>query len=258
MTKRIFRSIFFAAFCVLLASLAIITGCLYEYYSNAFENQMRDELNLAAAAVDMSGSGYLESIKTDRFRLSLISADGKVIYDTREDADTLANHADREEIKEALETGKGYSTRYSSTLLQKTTYIAKKLADGSVLRISSSRETIGVLVFEAMQPILIVIVAALIISAVIAARLSKKIVEPLNSLDLEHPLENKTYDEIAPLLSRINRQHDQIKEQIKQYRIQKVRSYARMENRSRLIIFLHQQAGQAQMRYGEQTGQQLI
>ena len=109
MTKRIFRSIFFAAFCVLLASLAIITGCLYEYYSNAFENQMRDELNLAAAAVDMSGSGYLESIKTDRFRLSLISADGKVIYDTREDADTLANHADREEIKEALETGEGYS-----------------------------------------------------------------------------------------------------------------------------------------------------
>ena len=215
MTKRIFRSIFFAAFCVLLASLAIITGCLYEYYSNAFENQMRDELNLAAAAVDMSGSGYLESIKTDRFRLSLISADGKVIYDTREDADTLANHADREEIKEALETGEGYSTRYSSTLLQKTTYIAKKLADGSVLRISSSRETIGVLVFEAMQPILIVIVAALIISAVIAARLSKKIVEPLNSLDLEHPLENKTYDEIAPLLSRINRQHEQIKEQIK-------------------------------------------
>lgn len=176
---------------------------------------MRDELNLAAAAVDMSGSGYLESIKTDRFRLSLISADGKVIYDTRKDADTLANHADREEIKEALETGEGHSTRYSSTLLKKTTYIAKKLADGSVLRISSSRETIGVLVFEAMQPILIVIVAALIISAVIAARLSKKIVEPLNSLDLEHPLENKTYDEIAPLLSRINRQHEQIKEQIK-------------------------------------------
>ena len=146
----------------------------------------------------MSGSGYLESIKTDRFRLSLISADGKVIYDTREDADTLANHADREEIKEALETGKGYSTRYSSTLLQKTTYIAKKLADGSVLRISSSRETIGVLVFEAMQPILIVIVAALIISAVIAARLSKKIVEPLNSLDLEHPLENKHMTKSLP------------------------------------------------------------
>ena len=138
-----------------------------------------------------------------------------MIYDTRKDADTLANHADREEIKEALETGEGHSTRYSSTLLKKTTYIAKKLADGSVLRISSSRETIGVLVFEAMQPILIVIVAALIISAVIAARLSKKIVEPLNSLDLEHPLENKTYDEIAPLLSRINRQHEQIKEQIK-------------------------------------------
>ena len=176
---------------------------------------MKDELDLAAAAVDMGGSGYLESISTDRFRLSLISADGKVIYDTREDADTLANHADREEIKEALETGEGHSTRYSSTLLQKTTYIAKKLADGSVLRISSSRETIGVLVFEAMQPILIVIVAALIISAVIAARLSKKIVEPLNSLDLEHPLENKTYDEIAPLLSRINRQHEQINEQLK-------------------------------------------
>ena len=215
MTKRIFRSIFFAAFCVLLTSLAIITGCLYEYYSNTFENQMRDELDLAAAAVDISGSEYLKSVSPDRYRLTLIDSGGKVIYDTTQDADTLANHADRDEIKQALENGSGHSTRYSSTLLKKTTYIAKKLNDGSILRIASSRETVGVLVFEAMQPILIVIVAALIISAVLAARLAKKIVEPLNSLDLEHPLDNKTYDEIAPLLSRINRQHEQINEQLK-------------------------------------------
>lgn len=131
-----------------------------------------------------------------------------------QDADTLANHADRDEVKQALENGDGSSTRYSSTLLKKTTYIAKKLGNGNILRISSSRATVGMLVFEAMQPILIVIVAALIISAVIASRLSKRIVEPLNSLDLEHPLENNTYDELAPLLGRINRQHEQINDQL--------------------------------------------
>jgi two-component system phosphate regulon sensor histidine kinase PhoR len=214
MTKRIFKSIFLAAFCVLLASLVIITGCLYEYYSKTFENQMKDELDLAAAAVDISGSGYLKAIAPSGYRLSLIDKNGKVLYDTVQDADTLANHADRDEVKQALENGDGSSTRYSSTLLKKTTYIAKKLGNGNILRISSSRATVGMLVFEAMQPILIVIVAALIISAVIASRLSKRIVEPLNSLDLEHPLENNTYDELAPLLGRINRQHEQINDQL--------------------------------------------
>ena len=179
MTKRIFKSIFLAAFCVLLASLVIITGCLYEYYSKTFENQMRDELDLAAAAVDISGSEYLKAIAPSGYRLSLIDKNGKVLYDTVQDADTLANHADRDEVKQALENGDGSSTRYSSTLLKKTTYIAKKLGNGNILRISSSRATVGMLVFEAMQPILIVIVAALIISAVIASRLSKRIVAKL-------------------------------------------------------------------------------
>ena len=168
MTKRIFKSIFLAAFCVLLASLVSITGCLYEYYSKTFENQMRDELDLAAAAVDISGSEYLKAIAPSGYRLSLIDKNGKVLYDTVQDADTLTNHADRDEVKQALENGDGSSTRYSSTLLKKTTYIAKKLGNGNILRISSSRATVGMLVFEAMQPILIVIVAALIISAIIA------------------------------------------------------------------------------------------
>ena len=109
------------------------------------------------------------------------------------DAESLENHADRVEVKQALEYGEGESTRYSSTLLQKTMYCAERLADGSVLRISMSRATAGVLLVGMGQPILVVLIVALILSSVLAKSLSHRIVQPLNKLDLEHPLENDAY-----------------------------------------------------------------
>ena len=210
MTKKIFHSILLVAGTVLLASLLVIMGCLYEYFGSVEKKQLRDELELAAVAVKENGTEYLSQLSSERYRLTWIENDGTVLYDTVTDAESLENHADRVEVKQALEYGEGESTRYSSTLLQKTMYCAERLADGSVLRISMSRATAGVLLVGMGQPILAVLIVALILSSVLAKSLSHRIVQPLNKLDLEHPLENDAYEELAPLLGRINRQHLQI------------------------------------------------
>lgn len=214
MTKKIFHSILLVAGTVLLASLLVIMGCLYEYFGSVEKKQLRDELELAAVAVEKNGTEYLSQLSSERYRLTWIENDGTVLYDTVTDAESLENHADRVEVKQALEYGEGESTRYSSTLLQKTMYCAEKLTDGSVLRISMSRATAGVLLVGMVQPILVVLIVALILSSVLAKSLSRRIVQPLNKLDLEHPLENDAYEELAPLLGRINRQHLQIDEQM--------------------------------------------
>ena len=222
MTKKIFHSILLVAGAVLLASLLVIMGCLYEYFGSVEKKQLRDELELAYAAVERSGEEYLSGISSDRYRLTWIARDGTVLYDTVTDAESLENHADREEVRQAFTNGEGESTRYSSTLLQKTMYSAHKLRDGSVLRISISRATAGVLLVGMVQPILVVVIVAFILSAVLAKSLSRRIVRPLNELDLEHPLENDAYEELSPLLGRINRQHRQIDEQMMELERQKM------------------------------------
>jgi len=216
MTKKIFHSILLVAGAVLLASLFVITGALYEYFGIIQKKQLKDELGLAAVSVEQQGGDFLKRLSPDRYRITWINTEGNVIYDTRTDAESLENHADRTEIKQALKDGYGESIRYSSTLLEKTIYCAQRLTDGSVLRISVSRATIGVLMLGILQPILIVLIVALVLSGMLAKRLSKRIVEPLNSLDLEHPLDNDSYEELSPLLNRINRQHNQITAQMRE------------------------------------------
>ena len=216
MTKKIFQSILLVAGCVLLASLLIIMGFLYDYFGGVEENQLRDELSLAAAAVEDGGTDYLSQLTADRYRLTWIAADGSVLYDTRTDAESLENHASRAEVSQALTTGTGESTRYSSTLMEKTMYYAQRLADGTVLRISISRATVGMIAVGMIQPLLIVLIVALILSGLLARRLSRRIVDPLNSLDLEHPLDNDAYEELSPLLKRIHHQHVEIQTQLRE------------------------------------------
>ncbi len=215
MTKRIFRAIMLVAGIILLASLIIAMDCLYEYFASLQENELKDQLELAAAGVEQGGEEYLSRLAGERYRLTWIAADGTVKFDNQSDASTLDNHAEREEVKQALESGEGHSTRYSATLMQKTMYYAKLLSDGSVIRISVSRATIATLALGMLRPVVVIVLAALVLAVVMANRLSQRIVAPLNSLDLDHPLENDSYEEIAPLLSRINRQHNQIDSQLR-------------------------------------------
>ncbi len=218
MTKKIFQSILLVAGCVLLASLLIIMGFLYDYFGGVEENQLCDELSLAAAAVEDGGTDYLSQLTADRCRLTWIAADGSVLYDTKTNAESLENHASRAEVSQALATGTGESTRYSSTLMEKTMYYAQRLDDGTVLRISISRATVGMIAVGMIQPLLIVLIVALILSGLLARRLSRRIVDPLNSLDLEHPLDNDAYEELSPLLKRIHHQHVEIQMQLRELR----------------------------------------
>ena len=218
MTKKIFQSILLVAGAVLLASLLIIMGFLYSYFGGVEENQLRDELSLAAAAVEDGGTDYLSQLTAERYRLTWIAADGSVLYDTKTDAESLENHASRAEVSQALATGTGESTRYSSTLMEKTMYYAQRLTDGTVLRISISRATVGMIAVGMLQPLLLVLIVALILSGMLAKRLSRRIVDPLNSLDLEHPLDNDAYEELSPLLKRIHRQHVEIQMQLRELR----------------------------------------
>lgn len=211
MTGKIFKSILAVAASVLIASLLLVVGVLYEYFGDLQNRGLEDELSLAVSAVTLNGKEYLGNLHSDSYRLTWIDADGGVIYDTRADAGEIENHADREEFREAIADGEGKSTRYSATLMKKTTYFARRLPDGTVLRISTDYATAALLVLGMLQPVLVIAVLALVLSGVLASRLSRRIVRPLNSLNLDDPLSNETYDEIAPLLSRIDRQHRQIR-----------------------------------------------
>ena len=214
MTSRIFKSILSAAIVVLMASLIIITGVLYQYFGNVQEEQLKDELSLAASAVTQLGENYLEGLDSDRYRLTWVAADGTVLFDSHADAASMENHADREEIKEALISGTGSSTRQSSTLTEQTIYEATRLDDGSILRISVSRATALLLVFGMLQPLAVVLVIAIVLSAWLAHRMAKRVVEPLNTLNLDKPMENDVYEELSPLLHRIHAQHMEIEKQM--------------------------------------------
>ena len=220
MTKKIFSSIMLTAACVLLASMITTVGFLRDYFGGIEENGLREELGIAAVGVEDDGMDYLAALPDGQRRFTWIAADGSVIYDTKADADSMENHSEREEVKAAFETGAGESVRYSNTLIQKTMYAARRLDDGTVLRVSVSTATVGALLLGVTQPMLAVLAAALILSTILAKHISRRVVAPLNELDLEHPLDdsNAAYEELAPVLGRINRQRSQINSQLRELR----------------------------------------
>lgn len=218
MTKKIFRSILLTSIYVLLISLSIAVGCLYFYFENVRELKLDRELSLAAEAVMESGIGYLERLETDDLRLTLVDTDGTVLYDTNANAAAMENHANREEIREAFVSGTGESSRYSSTLTEKTIYRAALLDDGTVLRVSVSQATIFALIAGIAPWFVLAALLAAVLSWLLAKHLSGRIITPLNQVDLEHPLENDTYEELSPLLSKIHQQHEQINTHLLQLR----------------------------------------
>ena len=215
MTSKIFRSTVFVAVIVLLCSLSVVMGVLYSHFTGVQIQQLKNELSLAVTGTEQYGNAFLENVEADRFRVTWIDADGTVLFDTQVDQTTMENHADREEIRQALETGRGSAVRNSTTLTEQTYYEAQRLQDGTVLRISTNQASAWSLMLGMLWPMIWVVVLAIAISAILARRMAQNITEPLNQLDLEHPLANDTYAEISPLLRRINQQHLQIASQIR-------------------------------------------
>ena len=218
MTKKIFKSTVLVSASVLILGIAFVLGILYQYFGKQLDTELAREASYLAYGVEQQGEEYLQKLKNTDSRITYIGEDGTVIYDNEADAAEMENHKDREEFQEALATGAGEAQRMSSTLSEKTVYYAKRLSDNSVLRISSTQYSAFALVLQLIQPVLCIIFVMLILAGVFASKIAGKIVEPINELDLEKPDENEIYEEVAPLLGKINRQNRQIRTQLEEAR----------------------------------------
>ena len=216
MTKRIFRSIVIVATLVLFVCFGVTLGVLYSHYSDLQWQQLGNELTIAQNGLEQYGEDYLDALSTGNFRFTWIEKSGTVLHDTQTSYETMDNHADREEIKEAFAYGSGESQRYSDTVTTKMLYKAVKLQDGSVLRISTAQDSVLALLLEVLFPLVLIYVIAIAVSLMLARRMANRIVNPLNDLDLDNPLSCNTYDEISPLLHRIEKQNKQISAQVAQ------------------------------------------
>ena len=214
MTSKIFHSTVLVAVIVLLCSLGVVMGVLHNHFTQVQVEQLKDDLSLAVTGTEQYGNAFLENVEADRFRVTWVDTDGTVLFDTQADQTIMENHADREEIREAMETGFGSAVRTSATMTEQTYYEAQKLQDGTVLRISTNQESALSLMIGMIWPIILIAVLSIGLSALLARRMARRIVEPLNKLDLEQPLKNEVYEEISPLLHRIHRQHNQIQIQV--------------------------------------------
>ncbi len=214
MRKKIFRSLIFVSIMVMFLSSVISTTFLHSYFNKEQVDKLHIELELVADAVNELGVSYLDRVEDDTLRFTVINKSGSVVYDTKADTETMENHADREEIIEAVKTGNGSSARYSSTLTEKTFYEAVKLNDGTVLRVSTSQLSLSGAFLRVLPMNLIITALAIALSLFVSHRMAKKITEPLSTLDLENPTENNTYEELSPVLTKIHHQHKQLSEQM--------------------------------------------
>lgn len=216
MTKKIFRSIVFAVAVVLVISFSVVTLVLYNNFSQVSSDKLADQLNIVSTSVELMGDDYLSAFQSENYRVTWIDTDGTVLFDTEADSDSMDNHSNREEIEEAFKVGVGESERYSDTLMLKMIYRAEKLSDGTVLRISSTQDTVVALVLDVLMPVIVILVLSILLSAFLARWLSKSIVKPLNTINLDNPTDNDVYDELTPMLTKINKQHKQISKQMQE------------------------------------------
>jgi len=240
MTKRIFRSVCIVAVVVLFASLALVMGVLYDYFSGSQENQLKTQTDLAAQGIEHEGSSYFDGFDSEELRITWIDKNGKVLFDNKTDASSMENHLEREEVRQAVENGYGKSSRYSETLTEKSLYSAKKLSDGSVLRLSVSQYSVLTLFLGMLRPVLIIALLAVVLALLLAYRLSKNIVTPLNKLNLDSPLSNKVYEELSPLLKRMDAQQRQLKHQSEELKRKREEFETATENMSEGLIILNE------------------
>lgn len=220
MRQRIFKGSFLVAICVWAACLSLILGALYAQFSKSYTEELKNEAYLAGYGVEKSGKAYFDDLQLSRdFRITWIAQDGTVLWDSVITDESLENHGSRPEVKEALETGYGEDSRYSKTLAEKTMYSALRLEDGSVLRVSRDQFTVFTLVLNMIQPLLVVLLLAVVLSFALTARTARKIVEPINRIDLEHVPETVGYEEVQPLIDKIAEQKKALEQRISRLQV---------------------------------------
>lgn len=205
---------------ITVLGLAFVVGILYHYFQGQLMDELKKEAVYISRGVESAGTDYLQQLNDEDSRITYVDESGKVIYDNEANVESMDNHGHRKEIREAEINGEGADERMSSTLSEKTMYYAVRLENGNVLRVSSNQASVWMLLLQLLPPFAAVLILMLLLSGVFASRLSGKVVEPLNGLDLEHPEENDAYDEVQPLLSKISRQSRQIRLQLEAARRQ--------------------------------------
>ena len=220
MSKKIFKYIMLVSSLITVLGLAFVVGILYHYFQGQLMDELKKEAVYISRGVESAGTDYLQQLNDENSRITYVDESGKVIYDNEANVESMDNHGHRKEIREAEINGEGADERMSSTLSEKTMYYAVRLENGNVLRVSSNQASVWMLLLQLLPPFVAVLILMLLLSGVFASRLSGKVVEPLNELDLEHPEENDAYDEVQPLLSKIGRQNRQIRLQLEAARRQ--------------------------------------
>nr|HMM33000.1 PAS domain-containing sensor histidine kinase [Clostridia bacterium] len=216
MKRKVFRSMSLLACAAVLVSMVMAAFVMYGGVYSAMREKVKNEAAYVAAAVNLSGETYFSSVRgvSDQSRITLVAADGTVLYDSFKPAAELENHLSRPEISGALQNGQAESERLSSTLGDITFYYAVHLNDGSVLRVANAVDSVYKAVFKSLPYMALTVIGAALLSMLAARLFTKRIVRPINAIDLEQPLQNDVYDELSPLLSRIDRQNKQIETQL--------------------------------------------
>lgn len=215
MTKRIFRAMALTSVIALFACILFVIAVLFNYFNTQVINELESSAAYIAEGIEENGIEYLRNLEVHSKRITYVSAEGTVLFDnTVTDVSQMDNHLNREEISEAIKNGSGKSTRASETLTERTIYHAVRLSDGSVLRISDTESSTSVIIAGITQPILLIGAVIFIISAIVSSQISKAITEPLNNLDVTHPDKEMLYDELKPLIKKLNEQNATIDRQI--------------------------------------------
>ena len=241
MKRRVFWSILGVALTVLLASLVLIVGVLHGYFQDRVVQELAQATAYVAHGVENEGMGYLTEDLPGDDRVTWVAADGTVLFDNWENAAELEDHADREEIRTAMQLGHGSAVRYSQTLAQSTLYYALRLTDGSVLRLATTQYSVWMLVLQALQPVAAVILLALCLALWLAGRLSRQLVAPINAIDPGHLEEQDTYDELAPIVGKIRSQNQQIQQQLEDLRRQREEFDSITEHMSEGLLVIDQE-----------------
>lgn len=251
MNKKIFRSSLLTVCLVLIATIALILGVLFQFFEKQIQKELKNEAGFFAYAVEKEGLRFFDDFdswdnetvihRTDN-RITLIGEDGTVLFDSKVDASAMDNHADREEIRAAMKEGEGMSIRYSTTLTEKTVNYAIRLTDGSILRVSTEQYTVIAILFGMFQPILVILLIAFILTLILSSKVSKAIIEPINRLDLETPENNETYEELTPLLRKIADQKETIGRQLADARKKQKEFNLITENMSEGFLVIDQDA----------------
>lgn len=213
MKKRVFRGLFFQSCLIVCLSTVFILGMLYIYFSRITENEIKNHIAYISVGVEKNGLEYLTALEDIDNRITWISNEGKVLFDSEKDIEDMENHSDREEIIEAMENGSGESYRQSSTLGEMSFYYAKKLEDGSVLRVSGTRYTVISLLLGVLAPVSFVLMLSFVLASLISGRVSGNITKPINDIDLSNIDEVDTYEELTPFIRKISHQNKKIQAQ---------------------------------------------